>query len=97
MIKLRKLGPAELAEKIKKEFREAKIRLTRNTKPVYLPDIDKILLMDEYVFAKIPDSLVDEFVFPYEIIDSAVENHFQLCEFCKSGEPCPNLPSILAA
>lgn len=76
-------------------------KLTRYTKPVYLPNIDEILAVDEFVngYNVLADSYLlnsDDYI-PQEIVNSVAENHINGCEFCEIGEPCPILPSILAA
>lgn len=100
MIKLVKLSEEERIEKEKllklAPSAPKTMNFVKKLKPVYLSNIDRILLIDEFLGNHAPD-FVDDFEVPFEIIDSAVENHLQTCEFCTDGEPCPNLPSILAA
>lgn len=95
MIKIRKLGPAELAKRIENKKIEQEIKLIRD-KPFYLPHFNSVLLLDEYVGTRIPDDIAEDFGLPLEIVDSIVENHLDSCEICLVGEPCSNLASILS-
>lgn len=94
MIKLRKLKPAELARR--KEINR------RKSGPIYLPNIDEILVLDEFV-GDTYFSLADFYLLKIEdyidrrVVDAAIENHENVCDYCSNFEPCPNITSIYEA